>query len=478
MPGMSVIEASTGTNCPYLDTVNRAALDFDFDAACSVSLSKGPHIYGCLVCGKFFRGRGQNTPAFVHSVQDGHFLFVHLSRGTFHCLPDDYEVIDPSLQDISDALRPVFTEQDIARLDTIDATLGRDLFGRRFLPGFVGLNNLSKTDGINVVVQALCHVPPLRDYFLLAKELDDAPLALKKKGSVSTESTSNSSATSLHRLAKEVTLCFGDLVRKLWSNKRFKSHVDPHTLVHAIEMASRAKFKVGSQCEAGEFMTWLLNQLHLGTGGSTRPQGKRAKVTTIVERTFQGRVRITTRQASVRCKNQLQSGSQDDDRAGSDVSDNEDSNIIQEVGEESSDRVETVIQETTADTNFLLLPLEIPEKPLFRDAEGGLLIPQEPLVNVLHKYDGITYTDIVNQQTGLPCRKRYQLLHLPDYLILHLARFTNNQYQREKNPTIVAFPVKNLDLSTYVATSKTRKIEFEKELALDESEIYNMSVRI
>ena len=64
--------------CPYLDTVQRSLLDFDQEPACSVSLQTGPHIYCCLVCGKFFRGRGKQTPAYTHSVDDGHFVFVHL----------------------------------------------------------------------------------------------------------------------------------------------------------------------------------------------------------------------------------------------------------------------------------------------------------------------------------------------------------------------------------------------------------------
>jgi hypothetical protein len=36
------------------------------------------------------------------------------------------------------------------------------------------------------------------------------------------------------------------------------------------------------------------------------------------------------------------------------------------------------IDETAMETNFLQLTLDIPEKPLFRDEDGGLVIPQEP----------------------------------------------------------------------------------------------------
>ena len=136
-------ESSSAISCPYLDTVNRSILDFDFERSCSVSLETGPHVYACLVCGKFFRGKGKYTPVYTHAVDEGHFVFVHLSKGTFHCLPDDYEIKDPSLADVSAALHPTFTEDEIQKLDS-NTGLARDLFGRRYLPGYVGLNNLNK----------------------------------------------------------------------------------------------------------------------------------------------------------------------------------------------------------------------------------------------------------------------------------------------------------------------------------------------
>lgn len=42
-------------HCPYLDTINRGVLDFDFEKLCSISLSK-INVYACLVCGKYFQG--------------------------------------------------------------------------------------------------------------------------------------------------------------------------------------------------------------------------------------------------------------------------------------------------------------------------------------------------------------------------------------------------------------------------------------
>ena len=43
-------------SCPYLDTIDRNVLDFDFEKLCSVSLSR-VNVYVCLVCGKYFQVR-------------------------------------------------------------------------------------------------------------------------------------------------------------------------------------------------------------------------------------------------------------------------------------------------------------------------------------------------------------------------------------------------------------------------------------
>lgn len=56
--------------CPYLDTVNRQLLDFDMEKVCSVTLSN-LNVYCCLICGKYFQGRGKSTPAYTHSVASG-----------------------------------------------------------------------------------------------------------------------------------------------------------------------------------------------------------------------------------------------------------------------------------------------------------------------------------------------------------------------------------------------------------------------
>ena len=422
-----LLGSNSSISCPYLDTIQRFSLDFDFEPSCSVSLETGPHVYACLVCGKFFRGKGRQTPAYTHAVDEGHYVYIHLNKGTFHCLPDDYEIKDPSLTDISAALHPTYTENEIQTIDS-NTALARDLFGRRYLPGFIGLNNLHKTDYISSTIQALAHVRPLRDYFLRLshKDVFVNSTITKKRGK------KHKKDKPPHRMS-DLVQCFGELIRKMWSKKRFKSTVDPHMLIQAISRASKKRFQVGHQAEVGEFMAWFLNQLHAGLGGS------RKAGSSIIYRTFQGKIEVTSKVRKALSGPDV--GGEEKERAAN-QSDNQDG------GEKKAEGSDQLFEEKVIETTFLQLTLDIPEKPLFRDDDGGLVIPQEPLVSVMKKFDGITFSEAINK-SGMTQRKRYRLLELPPYLILHLARFKTNNYSREKNPTIVAFPVKNLDLSSY-----------------------------
>jgi hypothetical protein len=171
----------------------------------------------------------------------------------------------------------------------------------------------------------------------------------------------------------------------------------------------------------------------------------------------------------------------EDDRAGSD---DEETVARKQLKRETLTSLasETVIVEesTVTETDFLQLTLDIPEKPLFKDADGGLVIPQEPLVNVLRKFDGVSFCDALALQKSeeasasntvdggsvvVSKKRRYRLKKLPNYLILHLSRFKHNNFTVEKNPTIVMFPVKNFDLSSYLFPEGGReKVPTEEEV--------------
>ncbi|KAG5457622.1 MAG: hypothetical protein BJ554DRAFT_2314, partial [Olpidium bornovanus] len=66
---------------------------------------------------------------------------------------------------------------------------------------------------------------------------------------------------------------------------------------------------------------------------------------------------------------------------------------------------------------------------------------QVPLVTLLQKFDGKT------AQESQGVLRRYRITKLPRYLIFHIKRFTKNNWAVEKNPTIVNFPIRNIDMS-------------------------------
>ena len=84
------------------------------------------NIYCCLVCGKQFQGKGEQTQAYRHALEpsgkgsdEQHNLMIGVSGPNFgkvFCLPDDYEVDDRSLVDVKYNLDPQFNAELLARL--------------------------------------------------------------------------------------------------------------------------------------------------------------------------------------------------------------------------------------------------------------------------------------------------------------------------------------------------------------------------
>lgn len=68
-----------------------------------------------------------------------------------------------------------------------------------------------------------------------------------------------------------------------------------------------------------------------------------------------------------------------------------------------------------------------------------------PIFEILKKYDGQRIHDDIKNG-----RRKYRLTRLPKYMVLHMKRFTKNNFFIEKNPTIVNFPVKNLELKDII----------------------------
>ncbi|CAK1368086.1 putative mRNA-splicing protein ubp10 [Cercospora beticola] len=364
----------------YLDTIARSRLDFDFEKLCSVTLSN-INVYACLVCGKYFSGRGAKTPAYFHALEEGHHVYINMETKKVYVLPDGYEVKNKSLDDIKYVVDPRFTPAEVKAMDK-EPQPKWDLLGRKYIPGFVGLNNIKANDYLNVVVQALSHVTPLRN-FLMLEDLSSKPELVKR---------------------------FSVLVRKIWNPKAFKKHVSPHELIQNISLQSGKKFSLTEQADPVEFLSWFLNNLHLALGGSkTKPKSS------IIQKIFQGALRVESQEITARA--------------------------------DAGDRLrfeDTAIK--SQQSRFMILTLDLPAAPLFQDDVEKNIIPQVPLTTVLQKYNGIVAQERMNT------RMRYRLLHpLPPYLIMHVKRFQPNKFlQSQRNPTIVTFNPRALDMSPYV----------------------------
>ncbi|ODN05096.1 U4/U6.U5 tri-snRNP-associated protein 2 [Orchesella cincta] len=269
------VDASKSRMCPYLDTIDRAVLDFDFEKLCSVSLSR-VNVYACLVCGKYFQGRGTATHAYLHSVGEFHHVYLNLHTLKFYCLPDNYEIIDSSLDDIKYVVNPTFRPEHINKLDK-NGRESRAIDGTMYLPGVIGLNNIKANDYCNVVLQALCHVKPLRNYFLREENYRDIK---RPPGDVSVLLVQR----------------FGELMRKVWNPRNFKAHVSPHEMLQSVVLCSKKQFQITEQGDPIIFLSWFLNSLHKALNGSKKVSSS------IINKSFMGKMKVYTRKIEKRCR--------------------------------------------------------------------------------------------------------------------------------------------------------------------------------
>ncbi|XP_055335233.1 U4/U6.U5 tri-snRNP-associated protein 2-like [Paramacrobiotus metropolitanus] len=387
-------------NCPYLDTINRAVLDFDFEKLCSVSLSH-LNVYACLVCGKYFQGRGNSTHAYTHSVEQGHHVFLNLSSLRFYCLPDGYEILTLTLEDITFNLKPHFSDKEIKEMDT-DSRMAIAYDGSSYLPGVIGLNNIKANDYCNVVFQALSHVRPIRNYFL--KESNYA--AIKRP-------PGDNMIVLVQR--------FGELLRKLWNRRKFKAHVSPHEMLQAVVLCSKKKFQFTVQGDSVAFLSWFLNAVHQGLNGTSKPGSS------VIFKTFQGMMNVYSKKLPP---------------------------LEMTAEEKSAASLLPEYQETVQQTPYLMLTCDLPPVPLFPDEKSESIIPQIPLYTLMQKFNGVQEKEQKTYKDSTV--KRFEITKLPPYLIVSIRRFNNNTFFIEKNTTIVNFPIRNFDFGDLL-TAEAKK---------------------
>ena len=127
-----------GYNDLYLDTIDRSVLDFDFEKLCSVTLSN-INVYACLVCGKYYQGRGPKSHAYFHALEVGHHVYVNMQTKRVYVLPEGYEVKSKGLEDIKFVVDPRLSRDEVNKLD-MEAKDAWDINGKKYRPGKLGVS--------------------------------------------------------------------------------------------------------------------------------------------------------------------------------------------------------------------------------------------------------------------------------------------------------------------------------------------------
>lgn len=174
---------------------------------------------------------------------------------------------DPSLTSIIHVLNPRYKTSQLSKLSDLPPP-SYTLASTPYLPGYIGLNNIKSNDYLNVILQLLLHVPPVRTFLL-----DPATPQLQE------------SAKPTELVARLATLC-----KRFWNPRLFKAQVSPHEFLQEVTKRSGGKFQITEQGDPVEFLGWLVNTLHRDLGG-TKKRGS-----SIIYSTFQGKVQIETQQ--------------------------------------------------------------------------------------------------------------------------------------------------------------------------------------
>ncbi|VTZ70850.1 U4/U6.U5 tri-snRNP-associated protein 2, putative [Plasmodium chabaudi chabaudi] len=471
--------------CPYLRTINRNLLDFDFEKLCSISLSN-LHVYACLVCGIYFQGIGRGTYAYTHALEKNHYVFINLETCKTCCIPENYEIHDASLNDIKYFLKPVYNKEQVEHLCN-NLILGKSLDGADFFPGCVGLNNLKHTDYCNVIIQLLCCIVPLRNMLLLYE--------------------------SKQNIAKNLIVVLAELLKKIYNPKNFKGVVSPHEFLQAVGIESKKNFKIGTKNDPLNFFLWIINKIHRhsekklqkkkknipnqtnkqnnlidnndisknghpkndeGVKKSTSAKKdnntaeqnkqdtnyesdkssshKKKKIkwmydgVNIIDYCFDGELIIKTKKTKddITEDGTNYDGINDTSGGTNSIGPNRnDNNSSQDEGDNEFSEDKNYIFKKTP---FRTLSLKLPNPPIFKSTTESNIIPQVSIFELLTKYDGETETFLSDK--AVP--STLIISKLPKYLIFTIQRFSKNNFFTEKNGTIVNFVIKNLDMKDYV----------------------------
>ena len=411
-----------GKSYPYINTINKNLLDFDQEKICSITL-KTNNIYSCLICGKYFHGKGKTTPCYIHSLSEQHHLFINLETRAIYCLPDDYELIENQsnkkiLYEIKQNLLPVYTKEQIKLIDKISANYNLSLDNKKYFPGYIGLGYVKNCEYFNVIIQSLAHLKKFRDFFLsynykIVNKDDYISIFVQK---------------------------LSEIIKKLWNFSSYKAHLDQRECLQLLSKASNNKFILNfneknnnnsNKNDIISFLSWLLNTLKVFFSS------KNFESENIIEKYFQGILEIETYILIT------------DENRNSKLK--KDEKIIKKDG------IDYIYSKSKV--KFLYLTLDLPMAPLFKDSQEKITIPQINIYELFTKFNGIKYSE--EPTKGL--KRKIKILSLPKYLILIFKRFENNSFFMEKNPTIINFQIEGLIVKEKGLSNRSKNTNNEKE---------------
>ena len=410
-----VDEENNNKNCAYINTINKNLLDFDQEKICSITLNTN-NIYSCLICGKYFHGKGKTTPCYIHSLSEQHHLFINLETRSIYCLPDDYELIENQsnkkiLYEIKQNLLPVYTKEQIKLIDKFSANQKLSLDNKKYFPGYLGLGYVKNCEYFNVIIQSLSHLKKFRDFFLdyhykITNKDDYISIFVQK---------------------------LSEIIKKLWNFTSYKAHLDQRECLQLLSKASNNQFilnfnekdnnnnsnkndvmtnNISTKNDIISFLSWLLNTLKIFLSN------KNFDTENIIEKYFQGILEIETYTLI--------------------TDENRNSKLKKDEKIVKNDGIDFIYSKKKV--KFLYLTLDLPMAPLFKDSQEKITIPQVNIYELFKKFNGIKYTE--EPTKGI--KRKIKILSLPKYLILIFKRFENNSFFMEKNPTIINFQIEGL----------------------------------
>ncbi|KAH3902995.1 uncharacterized protein SCODWIG_01539 [Saccharomycodes ludwigii] len=237
-------------------------LAFDNEPICSVTLSN-LNIYCCLTCGKYFRGKNFESPAYQHALQNfNHKLFVKMCNDTdnyntvhqFITLPD-MELIDASKSKLLTIIQNNINPKAIT-INTIENKECFDFINKKkYITGCVPLTNEQGMDHVNVIIQLLSQLNEFKSFN------EENNILTAATNSTCPNGSNDTSVLLQKKLLK--------IIRKIWNPELIKANISPIELINFLNnhyYSNQRNFAseefLHSLNDPKSLYVWLIHHLH------------------------------------------------------------------------------------------------------------------------------------------------------------------------------------------------------------------------